>query len=272
MLDRLAASGSGSARSSPTPPTSCAARWPPCAPSSRSPSVSARAASCPPTCSPTCTGSPGLVEDLLLLARAGADDARTVPARVLRRPARCSVRWPAGTPPRGCPVSVADGPAVFVLGGPRRAAAGAVQPRGQRGAARVDPGGAGGRGLGGPGAADGDRRRAGRSRRPTGSGSSTGSPGSTTPAPATPAAPASAWPSSASCSAGPAEPSPSPRRPRRAPRRRRRPRALGCGPRCACHAEVPPHGARGSRPPGRRTTHRASFPHDCLRARRHRRP
>ena len=141
MLDRLAdAPGSGSARSSPTPPTSCAARWRRCAPSSRSPSGSARAATCRRTCSPTCSASSRLVEDLLLLARAGADAQRAVPTASPSTPCRC---WPsvAGRYAAARVPVVRRGrrPAVVRVRRPRGAATRAVQPRRQRGPARREP-------------------------------------------------------------------------------------------------------------------------------------
>ena len=88
MLDRLAAPrGAAAQRSSPTPPTSCAARWPRCGPSSTSPAGSARGRACRRTCAPRCRGWSALVEDLLVLARLDAGDRRR--AAEPRRGRRC---------------------------------------------------------------------------------------------------------------------------------------------------------------------------------------
>ena len=76
------APGRGSARSSPTPPTSCAARWPPCGPSSRWPSGCGQAGRRSADLLTDVGGCAALVDDLLLLARldaatsGGAEDRR----------------------------------------------------------------------------------------------------------------------------------------------------------------------------------------------------
>ena len=80
-----------------------------------------------------------MVEDLLLLARAGARRTRHRRGVSPSTPRRCCVRSPAGTPPRGCPVHVAAGAGGVRVRRPRGAAPGAVQPRRQRGAARAAP-------------------------------------------------------------------------------------------------------------------------------------
>ena len=110
MLDRLAAGpGAAAARSWPTPRTSCAARWPACGPSSRWRSGSGRAAPCRPTCWPTSTGCPRLVEDLLLLARVRRRHPAAGPAESGGRPGPARRGRGRRTRSRGCRSPCAPG-------------------------------------------------------------------------------------------------------------------------------------------------------------------
>ena len=145
----------------------------------------------------------GLVDDLLVLARLDADDARPSPVEPVdvaawrRRRGRPGRRRTGAGRRRGAGVPTARraratrGPAAGAVatwsttpsGTPARTVAVTVRRDGRRRRGR------------------GRRTTARASRRRSATGSSSGSPGSTTPATATPAAAGSGWPSSASWSA-----------------------------------------------------------------------
>ena len=67
--------------------------------------------SCPPTCSPTSTGSPGWSTTCCCWPGPTPTSRAPCPARVRSTPCRAArARWPAATPPRGCPSASPTGP------------------------------------------------------------------------------------------------------------------------------------------------------------------
>ena len=131
--------GPGSGRSSPTPRTSCAARWPTCAPSWRWRSGSADRTDWPALADDLLADVERLsrlVDDLLLLAR--ADDAGAPGAAAPTGPVELGelLAAVAGALPGGVGRRRrADGP-LWTVGDADALAPGGGQPAGQRGAAR----------------------------------------------------------------------------------------------------------------------------------------
>ena len=200
MLARLERPAPGSARSSPTPRTSCARRWPAPGPSWRwRPAVDAgtpageladgraggRRAARPAGRRPAAAGPAGR----------GAGAGRREPVDLDALAAEVVGRYAAArVPVRARPLRGR----LHGAGRGRRGPAGAGQPGRQRGPARPVAG-SGGRGGGG-GHGDRDRRRAGHPGRRPGAGLRPVHPARLRTAAGTRAAPGSGWPSSASWS------------------------------------------------------------------------
>ena len=210
MLDRLEAAAPGSGSSSPTPRTSCAARWRTCGPSWRWRGTSAR----PPT------GRPSAEDVLDRHHPAVAARRRPAAARPGRRDARRGSGRRAGRPDRAGPATVgrraagrgrSDAGAPCGRSGRPTSCAGwwptCVDNAVRHARTRVDARRAAPTAAEAP--AHGDRRRAGHPGRGPGAGLRAVHPARRRRAPATTAAPGSAWPSCGSWCAATAARSPS---------------------------------------------------------------
>ena len=191
---------SGSGGSSPTPPTSCAARWPGSAPSWRStrahPAIRRPGRAPPPACWPRRSTLQRLVDDLLLLARGRRRGAGRAGAGAGRPRRRGRAQVAARRPPASRAIDAAGVRPVQVPGDREQLQRAVAQPARQRRPACPGPDRRDARRRAPDGARSSPSPTTGPgSRRPTGSGSSSGSPGSTTPAPPGTAVPGWAWPS-----------------------------------------------------------------------------